>query len=220
MAHAEAIAPGRSEAAASLPERAGRIGPNAITRLAEALDVLHGSLLCHEVFVAAGLLRHLHTPPRHMVDEQDVVRLHRAMIALLGPVDAAATARAAGERTGAYLLGHRIPRAAQHLLRMLPRGLAARLLAAAIARHAWTFAGSGRFAARHSRPLQLSLVAAPLCTDAAPSGSAYLAATFETVFTGILGQGIVVQEGTTAVDGRAAHGFTVRFDGRGPKGPR
>jgi len=220
MAHVQAIAPGEPAAAASLPDRAGRIGPNAITRLAEALDVLHGSLLCHAVFAAAALLRHLHTPPRHMVDEHDVVRLHRAMIALLGPVDATTAARVAGERTGAYLLAHRIPRAAQRLLRMLPRGLAARLLAAAIARHAWTFAGSGRFAARHARPLQLSLVAAPLCTDAAPSGSAYLAATFETVFGGILGPGIVVQEGTTTVDGRAAHGFTVRFGGHGPRGPR
>jgi len=40
---------------------------------------------------------------------------------------------------------NRIPRAAQLVLRLLPAAPAGRILAGAIVRNAWTFAGSGRF---------------------------------------------------------------------------
>jgi divinyl protochlorophyllide a 8-vinyl-reductase len=50
-------------------------------------------------------------------------------------------------RTADYLLAHRIPKPVQALLKVLPAPLACRVLLAAIRRHAWTFAGSGRFSA-------------------------------------------------------------------------
>jgi hypothetical protein len=60
---------------------------------------------------------------------------------------AAEVARSAGRRTADYLLAHRIPKPVQALLKALPARLAARVLLSAIARHAWTFAGSGVFSA-------------------------------------------------------------------------
>lgn len=45
---------------------------------------------------------------------------------------------------------------------MLPARLGARLLTAAIARHAWTFAGSGQFRVMSQSPLTFEIVANPL----------------------------------------------------------
>jgi divinyl protochlorophyllide a 8-vinyl-reductase len=47
---------------------------------------------------------------------------------------------------------HRIPGAARRALMALPASLAAPLLARAIARNAWTFAGSGAFEMVSTRP--------------------------------------------------------------------
>ncbi|MCU0802464.1 MAG: hypothetical protein MUD11_11940 [Rhodobacteraceae bacterium] len=58
------------------------------------------------------------------------------------PARADALLAAAGLAVGDYILAHRIPPLAQRVLRLLPAALSARLLARAIARHAWTFAGS------------------------------------------------------------------------------
>ena len=48
---------------------AGRIGPNAITRMAEALTAALGPEPTTTLFGAAGLARYLATPPERMVDE-------------------------------------------------------------------------------------------------------------------------------------------------------
>ena len=85
------------------------IGPNAITRMSEALTISLGSGICRDVFTAAGLERHLATPPTKMVDEIEVARLHRALIERLGPTEAAEISREAGRLTGDYLLENRIP---------------------------------------------------------------------------------------------------------------
>lgn len=79
-----------------------------------------------------------------MIPETHAARLHRVLREeeeTLAPV----IAHEAGRRTGSYILAHRIPKPAQLLLRALPAPLAARALSQAIAKHAWTFAGSGRF---------------------------------------------------------------------------
>jgi divinyl protochlorophyllide a 8-vinyl-reductase len=61
------------------------------------------------------------------------------------PELAPALAAHAGTATADYILANRIPRPAQIVLKASPPAFAARTLAKAIARHAWTFAGSGAF---------------------------------------------------------------------------
>jgi divinyl protochlorophyllide a 8-vinyl-reductase len=167
---------------------AGRIGPNAITRVAEVLPGLLGEAGTRALFDSAGLGEHLRTPPQHMVDETDVARLHRALRQQLGHGLAAEVARQAGLRTADYLLAHRIPRPVQAVLKRLPAAWAARLLLQAIGRHAWTFAGSGRFTARAGRPCVLTITGNPLCRGAdllPPSplpACDFYAATFERLF--------------------------------------
>ena len=163
-----------------------RIGPNAITRVAEALRAAQGADATRALFDAAGLSRHLEHPPGHMVAEEDVVALHAALRATVPGWRI--VARDAGRRTGDYLLAHRIPRAVQAVLRLMPSRLAARMLSNAIARHAWTFAGSGRFSAHPGRPALLVIEGCPLARGAAaahPVCDCY-AATFERVFRALV----------------------------------
>ena len=131
---------------------AGRIGPNAITRVAEVLLPRLGAGTTAAIFERAGLQAYLAHPPQSMVDEAEVSRLHRALRAVVGEAGAREVAFEAGTRTGDYLLAHRIPKPVQWLLRHLPAPLAARVLLAAIRRHAWTFAGSGEFTVRAGHP--------------------------------------------------------------------
>lgn len=169
---------------AHLAHQTGRIGPNAITRVAEVLRLRFGTGATSTLFEHAGLSGYLLQPPQSMVDEAEVRRLHGVLREDLGDEQARAVARAAGLRTAEYLLAHRIPRPVQRLLKLLPAALAAHVLLAAISRNAWTFAGSGKFSARVGKPVVLTLRNNPLCrrlNTAAPACD-YYAATFERLF--------------------------------------
>ena len=61
-----------------------RMGPNAITRLAQAMDRLHGQQVTRRLFDEAGQSHHLVEPPGAMVDECDVIALHRTGRSQLG----------------------------------------------------------------------------------------------------------------------------------------
>ena len=213
------------------PEAAGRIGPNAVTRLAEALDELRGPPATDAVFGAAGLLRYRQAPPSTMVDETAVTSLHAALRRTLAPQDAAAVARRAGALTGDYLLAHRIPAPVRALLRALPASWAARLLVRAMASHAWTFAGSGAFSsvvvsgrpgpgasmppvAGPSRPrLELAVRSCPLCRGASAPAPVchYFAATFERLFVTLVSRSARVHETTCQATGASACRFEVRW---------
>jgi divinyl protochlorophyllide a 8-vinyl-reductase len=213
------------------PEAEGRIGPNAVTRLAEALDELHGPPVTDAVFGTAGLLRYRQAPPSTMVDESVVTSLHAALRSTLAPQDAAAVARRAGVLTGDYLLAHRIPAPVRVLLRASPASWAARLLVRAVARHAWTFAGGGAFSSvaecGHPRPgasappdagsgrprLQLAIGNCPLCRGAsAPLPVCdYFEATFERLFTRLVSRSARVRETTCQATGASACRFEVRW---------
>jgi len=206
-------------------DRIGRIGPNAITRVAEVLPRWLGAPGTQALLEAAGLARHLHAPPEHMVDEDEVRALHAALRARLGAPLAREVARAAGRATADYLLAHRIPRPLQALLARLPARWAARVLLAAITRHAWTFAGSGRFAARvldaarpdhtgrPSRSAMLEIRANPLCRGVAAEAPAcdYYAATFERLFRALVHAEAVVVETECEACGGAACRFDIRW---------
>lgn len=168
---------------------AGLIGPNAILRVAEALPARVGRETTHRLFDHAALGHRLREPPQGMVPEDEVRRLHAALRDELGVPLAREIAREAGQRTGDYLLAHRIPKPVQGLLKCLPARAAAAVLLSAIRRHAWTFAGSGRFTARNGRPVVLSICGNPLCqgwhSDDGPACDFY-AATFERLFAALL----------------------------------
>lgn len=136
-----------------------RIGPNAVLQLVPVLDRVVGRAARIRLMTGAGLFE---MPDGSvMIDEGPVARLHQNMRRDL-PELAPDMAAAAGRRTGDYILIHRIPRRAQALLHVLPAPLSARLLAQAIARHAWTFAGSGRFRVVSRAPLVFEIADNPL----------------------------------------------------------
>lgn len=120
----------------------GLIGPNAILQMLPVLDVYQGPKWRAHLIAEAGLK----TLPdgSRMIPEGDAARLHRHL-RQAAPQDAADLAARAGVGTANYILAHRIPAPVQWLLRVLPEIPAADLLSRAIAKHAWTFAGSGAF---------------------------------------------------------------------------
>ena len=165
--------------------RPGRIGPNAIIRTAEALRLLEGSGSTERVFRAARLDRYLSKVPEQMIDEGEVTSLQRSLCDLLGHDRARAVSAMAGRLTADYLLGHRIPTAAQAVLRRLPSRLASRFLSKAIAGHAWTFAGTGEFTVRHGRPTTFEVKGCPVCRGQTADHAVcdFYAGTFERLFS-------------------------------------
>ncbi len=119
-----------------------RIGPNAVLQLVPVLDECFGRAGRDALLSSSGI----ESLPdgSAMIDELPVARLHQ-QLRKTAPREAPVLARRAGRATGDYILEYRIPRLARHLLAVLPGFMASRLLANAIARHAWTFAGSGCF---------------------------------------------------------------------------
>lgn len=198
------------------PEAGGRIGPNAVTRVAEALLHRHGRAMQARVFNAAGLAHHLARPPDAMIPDRDVAELHRALRGELGLAEALEVGAEAGRLTAVYLLANRIPRVAQLALCAMPSRLALRLLLQAIGRHAWTFAGSGRFS--FSLHEKSSEVAATLAIEGGPvsrlvkgdsPACSYYAATFETLFKAIISSRASVVETRCEAQGAESCLFAV-----------
>lgn len=195
------------------PSVAARIGPNAIIRVAAALGDRHGAEVAARVFETAGLAAYLREAPGSMVDEAEVTRLQHALRAVLGDVAAAAVSREAGRLTAEYLLAHRIPRPVQWLLRILPPRAASRVLLAAISRHAWTFAGSGRFGIVHGDVLLLSITGCAICRGAHGDVALcdYYTATFESLFRALVARGASVTEVACEGAGAPCCRFEVRW---------
>ena len=111
-------------------------------QLLPVLDARLGNEVSRRLLREAGLS----CPPsdQGLMAEEPAACLHQA-VRRHYPGHAASMTREAGARTGDYIIQHRIPVAVVRVLGVLPPPLAGRLLAGAIERHAWTFAGSGRF---------------------------------------------------------------------------
>jgi divinyl protochlorophyllide a 8-vinyl-reductase len=122
---------------------AAKIGPNAILQLVPVLQDAAGPDWTAHVLAMAGVFE-LPDPDAGLIDEAPAARLHQAL-RLEMPDVAPMLAREAGWRTGGYILDHRIPAKAQRLLKLMPARLSAPILSKAVAKHAWTFCGSGRF---------------------------------------------------------------------------
>jgi divinyl protochlorophyllide a 8-vinyl-reductase len=190
-----------------------RIGPNAITRIAEALRARVGEDDTIRVFVEAGLDAYLPAMPVAMVDEAEVTRLHGALRTAFGVDGARAVSRDAGRLTGDYLLANRIPAPVQWLLHLLPSTLAARALLRAIERNRWTFCGSAELQTRAGRPVRLTLVNCALCRDAHGDDMLcdYYAATFERLFRVLVDRRAVVTETLCEATGGDACVFEIRW---------
>lgn len=202
--------------AATAHDISGRIGPNSITRMAEAIDAACGRATTERIFAAAGLSACLSTPPTEMVDETWVTRLHAALRRELPAELCARIGRDAGRRTGDYLLAVRIPKPAQAILRVTPAPLAARILVAAIGKHAWTFAGSGAFSVRFGAaeaPLLLTIAHGPICRDAHSETAVcdFYAGTFARIFGELVRRGTTVEEIRCEAKGDPECVFAVRW---------
>lgn len=196
----------------SAPGEPGRIGPNAITRMAEALELLAGASSRDGLFREAGLEAYLANPPTSMVPDDEVARLHAVVFARLGLATGRTIGAEAGRRTGIYLLGHRIPKTARLLLPRLPARLALRILLKAVERHAWTFAGRGLFAWKATpEGFELKLLNNPVSRTIRADQPVcdYYAATFETLFRGLAGSSTRVEETACTAKGDAACVFRV-----------
>lgn len=191
----------------------GRIGPNAVIRLIEALDQLTDRATTLALFEAAGLARYIARPPEEMVEEAEVALLHRLVEARLGVECSQAAARIAGTRTAEYLLERRIPRFAQTILRLVGARIASRLLARAIAANAWTFVGTGQFTAQHGRPTLFRIANCPLCRDRHAAGPicTFYAATFERLHARLVHPETRVVETACSAAGAAACTFAITW---------
>jgi divinyl protochlorophyllide a 8-vinyl-reductase len=144
-----------------------------------------------------------------MLPEAQVIRLHRTL-ALHLPDQSAQLSRAAGLATGDYILANRIPAPARALISALPAPFAARLLAMAIAKHAWTFAGSGRFRILSYRPLTVSIHANPLAVGIGSAPSCHWhRAVFQALFVALVWPAATVTETTCCACGDAACTFAI-----------
>jgi divinyl protochlorophyllide a 8-vinyl-reductase len=192
---------------------AGRIGPNAVIRVAEVLTEEMGAAATRTLFTAAGLSRYLDAMPDEMIDEDEVTLLHAVLRERLGVARARHVGWQAGHRTGDYLLAHRIPKFAQMLLKRLPPHLSSNLLLRTIGRHAWTFAGSGTFSVRPGRPLRLVIAGGPICRGAKTSEAVcdFYAATFERLYRELVDPRTRAVEIACEAAGAAECVFELRF---------
>jgi divinyl protochlorophyllide a 8-vinyl-reductase len=189
----------------------GRIGPNAVIRLAEALDAVESKAVTLRLFNAAGFGAHAVAPPDAMVPEEEVTALHRQLRSELGLQRAASVSWIAGLRTADYLLANRIPRPVQRLLKLLPARLGAFILMKAIGSHAWTFAGTSRFSWKLGKTVTLTFEDCPLCRGdhAASPCCSYYAATFERLFRVLIAADTTVRETRCIAVGDIACEFTL-----------
>lgn len=146
-----------------------------------------------------------------MIPEGEAARLH-ARLRREEPDRAAALAAEAGRRTADYILANRIPRAAQAILRLSPPPLAARLLARAIERHAWTFAGSGAF--RAVDPWRFEITRNPLIRGETSETPLCLwhAAVFARLHVALVHRNARCEETCCAAAGGGVCRFEVRID--------
>ncbi len=179
------------------PAPAGVVGPNAVIQLGAALGDMLGRDRARALFAAEGYGALLHDPPGAMIDQAIPAALMARLWRDLPAPTAQAVAAEAGRRTADYVIAHRIPAAAQWLLRHAPRGLGARLLMKAILKNAWTFCGSGRCTVDTGRHLAITVADNPLAVP----GCAWHVAVFERMFCRLVAEGTAVRHVCCCRDG-------------------
>lgn len=189
-----------------------RIGPNAIIQLHRALADRLGPARAREALHVAELDAYAAAEPTAMTPEAEAARFFAVVRARLCADDFAEISAEAGRRTADYVLEHRIPKPAQALLRLAPPRLAARLLARAVSRAAWTFAGGASFAlppvARGQGALAVFEIGDGLM--ARSGGCAWRAAAFQRLFEALASRDAVAVETACVRSGAARCRFEIR----------
>ncbi|RVT85586.1 bacteriochlorophyll 4-vinyl reductase [Rhodobacteraceae bacterium CCMM004] len=181
-----------------------RVGPNALIQMDRALTARLGDRAADRIFAAAGVAREV---PGGMVPQAQVRALFDA-VAAARPDDWPEIAAEAGRATGDYILAHRIPAPARALLGVLPAGPAARLLLGAVARHAWTFAGSGTCRTASWPHPSLTLAPNPLAMPGCP----WHTAVFARLFGRLAGPRVRITHTACCALGAAGCTFDITFE--------
>lgn len=203
-----------SQTATIEPGSAGRVGPNAVLQLTEALRRAGRAALTQTLFARAGALAWLQAPPQTMIDEAGVGRLHQAVWQELPRDQAVALMEDAGRLTADYLLANRIPRLVQVILKALPARLAAAVLIRAILANAWTFVGSGRLVAHSGRQPRLDIHGNPFCAGLRADFPvcAWHRAVFARLFATLVSRRARVVEIGCEANGDPCCSFVIRWD--------
>jgi len=167
------------------PDAAPRIGPNAVLQTLRALRELEGAEAEERTLTRAELPGHWQEG-QGMIPEAWFVRLVSALRGCLPSPRAVAVLRRAGHYTAEYVGRRRIPRLFRILLAIVPARLGLPLLIVAFRRHAWTFAGAGRFDFEGRFPGTLLLDGCPTCRDGAGQVSGGAGAYYEAAFQELL----------------------------------
>jgi divinyl protochlorophyllide a 8-vinyl-reductase len=187
----------------------GLIGPNALTQLLPLLERAGGAELRERLLARAGVFE---LPDMTgLIDEAPVARLHQVMRAEV-PDLAPALAWEAGQRTADYILAHRIPWPVQSVLKRLPAWAAGPVLTKAIAKNAWTFAGSGRFEVVRAWPAVLLIHDNPVVRGERAEGPLchWHAGVFERLYRVLVTDRARVREVACCAEGAEACRFEVR----------
>jgi divinyl protochlorophyllide a 8-vinyl-reductase len=178
-----------------------RLGPNAVTQTLSALADVDAPELAGRLARSAGIPT---TLPAGLIPEAWFVSLVGELHGELGEDTALRVLEGGGEGTGRYVLEHRIPAVARSALRVLPPRVALPALLAACARHAWTFAGSGRMCWETDEAgAVVTLEGSPTCRGrrlSGPGGSFYAGA-FRVLVRALVAPRAVVEERTCVARG-------------------
>ena len=189
---------------------ASLIGPNAIIQFGEAVAALEGAAGLERLFTQAGQKTYLSHPPTALVPEADVLRLHTEFRRFATDSRRRSASWLAGRRTADYILAHRIPGFAQAIILRLPRFIAAPLLGAAIAKHAWTFTGSGRFQRGRGQGFSFEIHDCVLCRGLASEHAEcdYYCGAFERLYAVLVDPDVKVVETACKACGDCCCRFT------------
>ncbi|MEI8031813.1 MAG: bacteriochlorophyll 4-vinyl reductase [Chlorobiaceae bacterium] len=134
-----------------------RIGPNSIIQTVAALESMFGKAEAEAILQRIGQGQWIGNLPTEMTEESKFHELTMALEKEIGEKATASILEESGERTAKYLLRVRIPALFQRVVKLLWPRAAFRLLFFAISKNAWTFAGSGEFSYRLSRPPEITV---------------------------------------------------------------
>ena len=196
---------------------APRLGPNAVLQTLGATRRRHGPGAASGLLEQAGLQDPDQWAPG-LIPEAWFLAVLDAVRSRFPPEEAEQILAEAGRATAAYVTENRLPRIFRGLLRILPARLALPLLLTAFARHAWTFAGAGRFSTEGAYPGFIVLENAPTCRAADPTGprrGSFYAAAFEGLLDAAA-PGIRVREVECTAQGAPACRFRLAVEPLAP----
>ncbi|NOK60862.1 MAG: bacteriochlorophyll 4-vinyl reductase [Chloroflexi bacterium AL-W] len=136
----------------------GKIGPNAIIQTVQALKEAQGTTQAARTLQKTPYAYFFDEPPDEMIAEQTFYALVHELAGMLSDHEMHSIMRRSGQLTAFYLLKHRIPQPAQHILRIAPRRIALWLLLSAVKKNSWTFVGSGQYRFTLGSPPMISII--------------------------------------------------------------